>query len=59
LTNKKLIELKILSKAGEVCKIEANPNVKITNNGKNISFRKLPDGIIEFKTVKGESYQLK
>ena len=57
--NKKIISLKILSKAGEICRIETNPNVKINNNGKKVSFKKLPDGIIEFKTVKGESYQLK
>jgi alpha-L-fucosidase 2 len=57
--NKKIISLKILSKAGETCRIETNPNVKIKNNGKPVSFKKLPDGIIEFKTVKGESYQLK
>jgi alpha-L-fucosidase 2 len=56
--NKKITGLNILSKAGEVCKIEANPNVKITNNGKKVSFIKLADGIIEFKTIKGESYQL-
>ncbi len=57
--NKKLTALKILSKAGATCRIETNPNVKITNNGKNVSFKKLPGGIIEFKTVKGESYQIK
>jgi alpha-L-fucosidase 2 len=57
--NKKIISLKILSKAGETCRIETNPNVKIKNNGKPVSFKKLPDGIIEFKTVKGESYELK
>ncbi len=57
--NKQITSLKILSKAGEVCRIETNPNVKIKNNGKPVSFKKLPDGIIEFKTVKGESYQLK
>ncbi len=57
--NKKITALKILSKAGEVCRIETNPNVKITNNSKNVYFKKLPGGIIEFKTVKGENYQVK
>ncbi len=57
--NKKLTTLNILSKAGEVCRIETNPNVKITNNGKKVSFKKLPGGLIEFQTVKGESYQVK
>jgi alpha-L-fucosidase 2 len=57
--NKKLTTLKILSKAGEICRIEANPTVKVTNNGKNVSFKKLPAGIIEFKTIKGESYLVK
>lgn len=57
--NKTITQLNILSKAGEVCRIETNPKVKITNKGKNVSYKKLPGGIIEFKTVKGESYQIK
>jgi alpha-L-fucosidase 2 len=54
--NKKITTCKILSKAGEVCRIEAKPNIKITNNGKIIPFKKLQAGLIEFKTVKGTVY---
>jgi alpha-L-fucosidase 2 len=54
--NKKITTLKILSKAGEVCRIEAKSNIKITNNGKIIPFKKLQAGLIEFKTLKGTVY---
>lgn len=54
--NKQLTQLKIKSKAGGICRLEALPNVKITQNGKTVAFQKLPNGIIEFKTVKGEIY---
>jgi hypothetical protein len=48
--------LKITSKAGGLCRLEALPNVKITQNGKTVAFQKLPNGIIEIKTVKGDVY---
>ncbi len=54
--NKMITQLKILSKAGEVCRIEWKPGMKISNNGKKISFKKLPDGNVEFKTAKGAVY---
>lgn len=53
---KQITQLKIKSKAGGLCRLEALPNVKITQNGKIVPFQKLPNGIIEFKTVKGEVY---
>ncbi|MFZ1306126.1 MAG: glycoside hydrolase family 95 protein [Ferruginibacter sp.] len=57
--NKMITQLKILSKAGEVCRIELKPGMKISSNGKNINFKKLPDGIVEFKTEKGSVYLIK
>lgn len=55
--NKQLTQLKIKSKAGGICRLEALPNVKVvTQNGKTVAFQKLPNGIIEIKTVKGEVY---
>lgn len=54
--NKQIRQLKIKSKAGGICRIEALPNVKVTQNGKTATFQKLPNGIIEIKTVKGEVY---
>ena len=49
-------QLKILSKVGELCRIELKQDMKISSSGKNVSFKKLPDGIVEFKTVKGAVY---
>ncbi len=54
--NKMVTQLKILSKAGEVCKIEFKPGMKISSNGKPVAFKKLPDNKIEFKTVKSAVY---
>jgi alpha-L-fucosidase 2 len=54
--NKKVTQLKILSKAGEVCRIEFKPGMKISSNGKNVTFKKLPENKIEFNTTKGALY---
>ncbi len=54
--NKMLTQLKILSKAGGVCRIEIKPGMKISSNGKKIVFNKLANGSIEFNTVKGAVY---
>ena len=54
--NKMVTQLKILSKAGEVCRIEFKPGMKISSNGKKIAFNKLTNGLIEFNTVKGAVY---
>ena len=54
--NKMITQLKILSKAGELCRIELKQDMKISSNGKNVSFKKLPDSIIEFKTEKDAVY---
>jgi alpha-L-fucosidase 2 len=56
--NKVLTKLSILSKAGEVCRMEYKPGMKISSNGKKVLFKKLSNGLIEFKTVKGSVYQL-
>ena len=55
--NKTLKQLSILSKAGEVCRLEYKPGLKISNNGKNIKYKKLPNGLVEFQTIKGSIYQ--
>lgn len=57
--NKVVTQLKILSKAGEVCRIEFKEGVKISSNGRNISFKMLPDNKIEFTTTKGAVYLVK
>jgi alpha-L-fucosidase 2 len=55
-TNKMVTTLKILSKAGGICRIENRSGLKISTNGKKVIFKKLPDGKIEFNTVKGAVY---
>ncbi len=54
--NKTVTQLKIVSKAGERCRIEFKPGMKISNNGKKVVFNKLANGLIEFNTVKGAVY---
>ncbi len=56
--NKKIIRLKILSKAGEVYRLEWGSGIKIRSSGKPIKYAKLPNGIIEFKTQKGFTYDI-
>ena len=54
--NKKVTRLKITSKAGETCRIESKPGARVSHNGKAVTVKKLPNGIIEFNTVKGGIY---
>lgn len=56
--DKKLVRLKILSKAGEVCRIKSNLLTSVKTNGKSIKYAKLANGVIEFKTQKGLSYEV-
>ena len=55
---KTVTQLNILSKAGEVCRIEYKPGLKISSNGKNIKFKKLLNGLVEFQTITGMVYQV-
>jgi alpha-L-fucosidase 2 len=54
--NKQLTQLKIKSKAGKTCRLEAKPTVKVSSKGKEVKFNPLAGGIIEFDTVKGGVY---
>ena len=54
--NKQVTKIDIISKAGETCRILLKPGMKISTNGKAITVKKLPDGVVEFKTVKGGRY---
>lgn len=56
--NKTIIRLSILSKAGEVCRIEYKTGLKIMSDGKIIKFKKLSNGLVEFQTMKGRVYQV-
>jgi hypothetical protein len=46
----------VLSKSGEICRLEGKSNIKISSSGKPVSFNTLANGNIEFKTVKGGVY---
>jgi alpha-L-fucosidase 2 len=54
----KISSIHILSKAGQPCRIEQNPTIKIISKGRPVPFKIQPNGIIEFKTVKGETYSI-
>jgi len=56
--DKKITELKVISKAGNPCKIKAGIPVRVKSGGKNIKVKKLKSGSIEFKTTAGEEYIL-
>ena len=54
--NKQITQLKITSKAGEMCRLEGKSNLKISSNGKPLKFNTLANGVIEFETTKGSVY---
>ena len=54
--DKKITSLQLLSKAGKICRIEYWPGANVTSNGLAVAHKELPGGIIEFNTVKGQTY---
>jgi len=56
--NKQVVRLQILSKAGEECRLEQRPGMRITSNGKKIGYTLSSNGVVSFKTVKGGVYQV-
>ena len=52
----KLKSLRILSKAGEICRIEAGPGTRVSCKGMAVATRNPANGIVEFKTQKGARY---
>ncbi|MES1219037.1 MAG: glycoside hydrolase family 95 protein [Bacteroidota bacterium] len=57
--NNKIVSTEILSKQGNICRINAGVNVAVMCNDKKIAYKKLKDGGLEFLTVKGSRYVLK
>ncbi len=55
--DKKIKRLKILSKAGGICKIKIHGAVTVTSNGKRVRVSQSHD-IVEFDTSKGSAYQV-
>ncbi len=56
--NKKVVTFKIISKAGENCRIESKPNLKIKSNKGIVNYKSLEGGIVEFTTEKGVVYTI-
>lgn len=54
--NKTVASIKILSKAGTVCRIAIDSSFKIMSNGKPVKYKKLANGVVEFNTTKGAVY---
>lgn len=55
---KTITELSVLSKAGNICRIDNGKNFRITRDGKKIASKINKDGAIEFNTTKGGIYKL-
>jgi len=56
--NGEIINTRVLSRAGERCRIDPGKNVAVSNNGKKVRFKTLEDGSIEFITKKDQIYSL-
>jgi alpha-L-fucosidase 2 len=54
-----ITEVEVLSKAGKICHIDAGGRYHILKDGKEVEFKYLKDGSIEFKTTVGGIYTLK
>ncbi|MFI5194597.1 MAG: glycosyl hydrolase family 95 catalytic domain-containing protein, partial [Chitinophagales bacterium] len=56
--NGKLTRASLLSKQGELCRLNPRTAVRIKSNGRNIAVKKQADGSIEFATQKGSRYDV-
>lgn len=56
--NSILTSVEVLSKAGQTCRINARNMISVSTNGKKVKVTKTPDGILEFKTVAGNVYNI-
>ncbi len=56
--NGTLTSLEIISKAGIPCRIKSVKDFTVLNEGKRIDVKKHPDNILEFNTVKGNTYKI-
>lgn len=54
----KLARATVLSKVGEVCRLQVGGRVSVRTAGKAVPVKELPDGVVEFPTEKGNSYQV-
>ena len=54
----KVKKVELMSKEGEICRIDAGLITSVTQMGKRVKFRRLIDGSIEFSTRKGAQYTI-
>ncbi|MCK5821746.1 MAG: glycoside hydrolase family 95 protein, partial [Bacteroidales bacterium] len=54
----KVTHVEILSKKGQVCRINPKVKVKVTSNGKRVRVKAFEDGSIQFSTIEGGVYSL-
>ncbi len=52
----KVVSVEVLSKDGQVCRIKPGFKAKVQLSGKSVKAKILPDGSLEFATVKGGKY---
>jgi alpha-L-fucosidase 2 len=52
----RITRIKVLSKSGQLCRLNPGVSSVVTANGKRIGVKKLQDGSIEFPTQKGVCY---
>jgi alpha-L-fucosidase 2 len=52
----KITTVEVLSKQGQVCRIKTGLKARVKLQGKNVKIKQLPDGSVEFVTVKGGRY---
>lgn len=48
----------VLSKKGQICRINPKSKVKVTSNGKRVRTKVADDGTVEFATIAGQTYNL-
>jgi alpha-L-fucosidase 2 len=53
---KKISEVKILSKQGELCRVYSGTKIAVTRDGKQVKTEKLNDGSYQFPTIKNAVY---
>lgn len=56
--DRKITRVEVLSKKGQICRINPKTKVKVTSNGKRIRTKVANDGTVEFQTIIGGIYNI-
>jgi alpha-L-fucosidase 2 len=57
--NGRVVSAKMISRAGNNCRIKCNTKPRVESEGQNIRVEVVKDGIYSFKTIAGKSYSLR